>query len=202
MFFCFHSSYVFSSFDNILELNNTDNEVYGLKQCSLFSLSDKNDLEQSSQLPVINLCDRKVLDETNQFSVISTCDREALVSLRKYGFFDSLYMTRGGRYSIVTVTSQEEIDILTFRKQRTKELALMKEELKALQRMLFLPGIRRSQEEVTNIMTAIRCYQDLISQRKSQERLNSSEFFSLYEGNFKQLQEDVQATKNRLSGIN
>ncbi len=134
--------------------------------------------------------------------VISLYDLETIHFLKAKGFFENYY-SANGRYTCVTVRSEHEIALLNFRKQRTKELQVIREELDSLKKMLLSLGIIRINEQKLNIEGAISIYsQGLIPQREREEQLSSLVFFQQYDDRWQDLANDIQATSNRIAKMN
>jgi hypothetical protein len=134
--------------------------------------------------------------------VISLYDLKAIHFLQEKGFFENSYGANG-RYTSVTVRSEKELALLNFRKQRTKELQIMREELNNLKIMLYSSGIIRTKDHKLNIASAINIYsQELIPQRELEEQLSSLVFFQQYNDRWQDLAKDIQATRNRVDQMN
>lgn len=88
-----------------------------------------------------------------------------------------------------------------FRRKRTKELALMREELLVFRSMLYNASYCRTEEQRKNIERFIECYEGWIPQREREEQLNNIQFFHLYGNKSSQLIDDISNTRARLSGI-
>jgi hypothetical protein len=120
--------------------------------------------------------------------------------LKENGCFEDVH-TPNDHFTWVRVSSDHEIAVLEFRKNRTQELELMRKELKTL-KILYLSGGVRTREELANIERAIDVYsQKWIPQREQEERLSSLEFFSCYKGRLQDLKNDIKTTSHRVSEL-
>jgi len=94
-----------------------------------------------------------------------------------------------------------KVEIGTFRKKRIKEYHLMEEELRSLKRIIALRNIQKEKESNYIKNDIIVYFEQLISQRKKEEKLNTVEFLDQYIGRWSDLVSDVINTNNRLSDI-
>lgn len=91
--------------------------------------------------------------------------------------------------------------VVSFKKQRTKELELMLKEQKALQVILLENGILRTSENMQSIKLALESYKEIIPKRKKEEELNFEDFVFFYQNNLQALVEEIKNTRSRLCGI-